>query len=338
MSGLSVLGQLLPLLLLGSMAAAEPVTLRMASIAPEGTAWARELKALSRDVETQSRGALRMKWYLGGITGDELEGLERVRRGQLDGLGGTLFCQRLAPSLRAVRLVGMFQSRDEAIYVLGRMKPMLDQEFQRAGFVNLAAGVFGVDVLLSRQPVRTLADLRGKNYWAWSLDPVWQMTLPELGAQVHATSLDELGPAYARGLVDGFFVVPTVALGYQWSTQAAYLSDLEAAVLPGCLVVATAALDPLPIEQREVLKAAAAKFMFHFNAVTRELDGQLVDGLFEKQGLVKVPATSAFKSELMAAARLARARLGEKLVPAATLATVEKLVDEYRALARDSRR
>ena len=73
------------LVLLAGVAHAEPVTLRMAAIAPDGTEWARALKAFAQEVETQSKGELRMKWYLGGMAGDELTALDRIKRGQLDG-------------------------------------------------------------------------------------------------------------------------------------------------------------------------------------------------------------------------------------------------------------
>src|SRR5271170_6030812 len=97
----------LGLVITASPAQAEPVQLRMAAIAPEGTAWARELHALARDIEGQTDGRVTMKWYLGAIAGDELTSVERVRRGQLDGVGGALFCTRLAPSLWVVRLAGL---------------------------------------------------------------------------------------------------------------------------------------------------------------------------------------------------------------------------------------
>src|SRR5206468_969252 len=50
--------------------AAEPVTLRLATIAPDGTAWAREVRAFNRDVEALTHGQVRFKWYLGAIAGD----------------------------------------------------------------------------------------------------------------------------------------------------------------------------------------------------------------------------------------------------------------------------
>ena len=39
-------------LVLVSIAGAEPTTLRLATIAPEGSAWARELRSFARNVET----------------------------------------------------------------------------------------------------------------------------------------------------------------------------------------------------------------------------------------------------------------------------------------------
>src|SRR5690348_8711845 len=79
--------------------------LRLASIAPEGTAWAREIYAFGRDVSTQTSGALQVKWYMGGIAGDDVEMGHRMERGQLEG-GGSAghLCERLSPTLRALRV------------------------------------------------------------------------------------------------------------------------------------------------------------------------------------------------------------------------------------------
>src|SRR4051812_33372117 len=85
--------------------AADPSrVVRMASVVPEGTSWARELRAWARDVETQTRGALKIKLYLGGIGGDELEVENRIRRDQLDGaVSAGMLCEKLAPTMRVMR-------------------------------------------------------------------------------------------------------------------------------------------------------------------------------------------------------------------------------------------
>jgi TRAP-type C4-dicarboxylate transport system substrate-binding protein len=326
------------LLVLAATARGEPVTLRMAAIAPEGTEWARSMKAFATEIENTTKGELRVKWYLGGIAGDEMAALERIRHGQLDGAAGASFCAKLAPSLRAVRLAGLYQSRDEVIHVMGRLKPVLDDEMRKAGFFNLGEAVFGVDILFSRQPIRTMAELKATRLWAWTLDPVWQSTLNQLGIHHVVSTLEEHSPAWRKKAYDAYFTVPSVALAYQWSTEASYVADLRATVLPACLVVSNAALDPLPLEHKQAVITTAAKFMNRFNEVSARLDEALLDGLLEKQGLKKVPVSPEFRAQFVAATKEARDKLGAALIAPSLLASVEKMLSEYRERREASRR
>lgn len=93
-------GMLLLVLVLGTPAAAEGVrTLRIATVAPEGTAWAHEMTAWTREIESATNGAVKLKMYFGGIAGGELDVLERIKRHQLDGaISGGMICSRLGPS------------------------------------------------------------------------------------------------------------------------------------------------------------------------------------------------------------------------------------------------
>jgi len=327
----ALVAALIFLLTAAADAHAEPVTLRLAAIAPEGTEWARILKAFAREVETLSSGELRIKWYLGGIAGDEVTALERIRHGQLDGEAGAIFCQRLAPSLRAARVAGLYQSRQELLYVLNRLKPTLDDEFRKAGFANLGEGLFGVDALFSRQPIRTMDELRATRLWAWSLDPVWQMVAGELGMHTSVTSLEEHAPSWRRKAYDAYFTVPAAALAYQWSAETRYFADLGVTMLPECLVISNAAWDPLPVELKQALTAASAKFTNLFNEASGRLEDSLMSGLFEKQGLTRVPVSPEFRTQFFAAAERARHKLGAALIAPSLLASVEKMLAEYRA-------
>jgi TRAP-type transport system periplasmic protein len=326
-----VKGLLVALALTAGVAHADPVTLRMAAIAPEGTEWARALKAFANEVELKSKGELRMKWYLGGMAGDELAALDRVKRGQLDGEAGAIFCQRLAPSLRTARVPGLFDTREEFLHVIARLKPTLDEEFRKSGFTNLGEALFGIDVLFSRQPIRTMEELTATKLWAWNLDPVWQMTAAEMGMKTTVTTIEEHSNAWHKKSYDAFFTVPSAALAYQWSTEASYFSDLGATALPACLVVSNAALDPLPLELRQILISSAAKFINRFSEVSDHLDHALVDGLLEKQGLVRVNVSPELRARFNAAARAATVKLRPTLMAPGVLENVEKILSEYRA-------
>jgi TRAP-type C4-dicarboxylate transport system substrate-binding protein len=310
------------------------VTLRMAAIAPEGTAWAREIHALSRDVETQTDHAVTMKWYLGGIAGDELAALERVRKGQLDGMAGASFCQRLGPSLGIAQVHGLFRDPSEARVVLNRMRPIVEKEFEQNGFVLFGIASFGFQTLFSRNAVSSMADLRKGRYWVWSLDRFSMQQLPAMGVNVVPLPVEAAGQAWDEGRIDGFVAVPSAALAYQWSSRAHFFSTISAGILPGCITVSRRAFDQLPIQHRQIVSAAAAKFAVRFTDVGQEQDKALLSGLFEHQGVKRVPAPAAFASEFFDAAAHAREHIGADLVPKALLDQVVGWLNEYRANAK----
>jgi TRAP-type C4-dicarboxylate transport system substrate-binding protein len=326
----------LGLLVAASPATAEPIKLRMAAIAPEGTAWARELHALARDVEQQTGGKVLMKWYLGGIAGDELTAVDRVHRGQLDGAGGALFCTRLSPSLWVVRLVALMGLRPGTTeMVLNRLRPTVDRELDGNGFVELGLADFGAEILFTRHPVRTMADLRNGHYWVWDLDLALKKQLPAMGIQTVPLPLENASQAFEAGRIDGFIGLPTAALAFQWASLARYYTELPVAVMPGCLVVSRRTFDQLTVEQQQAVRAASAKFFLRFSDLGEHQDQALLHGLFEHQGLQHVPPSPALVAEFKEAARQAHAAIGD-LVPKALVEQVVAWLaaDEPSKLAR----
>jgi TRAP-type C4-dicarboxylate transport system substrate-binding protein len=313
--------------------AAEPVhVLRLASAVPEGTAWAREGKAFAREVEALTHGQVHIKWYLSGIAGDEMQVGERIQRRQLDGVGsGGPLCAKLAPSMRVTRLLGLFQDRDESAYVLGRLKPELDEEFKKSGFTNLWEAGLGPEVLFTRTPVRSLAELRRSRLWIWDLDDLYGAALAELGVHTVALPLDAAAHAYDSGASDGFITLPTAALAFQWSAQSRYVSDLPLGFLTGCLLVANRAFDALPVEAQQAILTAAAKFQARMEEVGRQQDEALLGGLFKRQGLTTVPVSEGFRQEFFEQARTVRDRAGDRWVPLKLRVRVTDWLAGYRA-------
>jgi TRAP-type transport system periplasmic protein len=319
------------LALLSAVAHADPVRLRFASVAPEGTSWAREFAALTREVAAATQGEVQLKFYLGGVAGDELTVLDRIRRGQLDGSAAAINCELLAPSFRVAHLLGLFRSRDEFRHVLGKLRQRLYKEFQAAGFAGLGLGNFGSVMLFSRYPVRNMAELRQHRYWVWKLDDVWTRFLPLMGVNGVPLDLPEAARAYEDKRTDGFFSVPMGALAFQWSAQTRYFSDMHMAAVPGCLIVAQRALDALPIVHQQALRAAGARMEVRFEEIGQREDAALVGGLFERQGLTRVHADANFRTEFFEAARLARERIGAELVAPELIQQVLSWLGDYRA-------
>ncbi len=315
-------------------AAAEPEhTLRISSIAPDGTAYARELRGLAAEALAQTQGRVRVKTYFGAVAGAEHDAWERVLRGQLDGVASAaMLCEELSPTMRVMRMPGLFRSREEAVAVLTRLKPLADREFEHAGARNLGGVMMGPVILFTREPVRTLAEIRRHTYWIWDADPVMTPVYPVLGLSVLPLPINEAARAFEQKRHDGFVATPAAALAFQWSTLTRYYEPLPIAYLVGCLVVANRAFDELSLSDQQALSAAAAKTIVRIDGVGRDMDAELLGGLFEKQGLHPVPVTRTLQIEYDVTAARARAELmAHHRIDPELIARVEQMLAEIRA-------
>ena len=307
----------------------------MAAEAPEGSSWAREFHNVDRQIQVATDGRVQLKWYLGGIAGDELHTLDRVSKGQLDGEAGALFCDRVSPSIRVGRIVGLFQSRDEWHYVMSRLLPRMNGEAARRGFDNLGVSTVGTILLFSRRPLRTVADLRSQRFWTWDLDDISRVMLAKMGLALVALPVADAAKAYDDGRVDGFIATPGAALVFQWSARAHYYSNLVVGELPACIVIAQRALDALPIREREEVTGALGNFVGRFEAVGRVQDDALLGGLFARQGLKQTIADAELRAHFVAVARDAREEVAATLVPKELLTETMSLLADYRSEQSD---
>jgi TRAP-type C4-dicarboxylate transport system substrate-binding protein len=318
-------------LLLWCGTASADTVLRVGTIVPDGTSWARELKAFARQVESDTQGAVKLKFYWAGVAGDELQMAERIRRQQLDGIvSGGVLCERLAPTLQVTRVPGLFLTREEAVHVTSRLRADLDREFNAAGYIYIGASIIGPAIIFSRAPVRTFQDLKAGKYWIWDVDEASRSELKALGMQAVPLPIGEATRAYDEHRTDGFITPPTAALAFQWTTQARYYTPLPMHYVIGCIAFANRSFDALPHDAREVVRGAAARLQVRVEDMGRTMDEQLLGGLFERQGLTPVPVTPELRADFLAQTRLLRERPDAKVVSKELLSKVMSLLADFR--------
>ena len=303
-------------LLVSSAALAEPTApLRMATLVPDGTAWARELKAFGREVE--SGAGVKVKFYWGGIAGDEREMIARARRGQLDGIAGATVCTELAPSLKVTRLQGLFPNRDEHERLV-RQIPGVEAEFKKSGFVCLGVTGMGPSVVFTRAPVQSWDELKKLRLWRWDLDPVaWQQDRA-MGLTVVPLSVEGAAAAFDAGKVDGFVALAASALAFQWHSRAPVILPLELDYLQACLVLTQPAWDALSIETRQTIQSAGGKLQRRMELVGRDADHTVLSGALMGHGVRATNVPSALRDAFFGAARTTRSRaVSDGGVPAA---------------------
>ena len=320
------------LLLSAAAQAAEPRSWKLAAISPDGTLWSRELRTTVQEIEAGTDGAVRIKLYLGAVAGDEMEVAARVQKGQLDAVASAgVLCDQVSPTLRAISIPGLFATRGEGAAVSQKLRATMDDEAQKAGYALLGVATLGQDVLFTRKPVRSLAELRALKLWRWDGDDTGIAIARGMGLSVVPTPVHEAMAAMEAGKLDGFMAIPSAALAFQWSTRTRYLTSLRAGHLNGCILVANRAFDRLSIEHQQVVRAAVSKLAVRFEEISRREDEELIGGLFARQGLEVAAPSPALLGDFFRAAEKARAALSDSIVPHAVIARVLQALAEVRA-------
>jgi TRAP-type C4-dicarboxylate transport system substrate-binding protein len=312
--------------------ASKVVTVRIACVAPKGSAWGNEVEKLASDVEHATSGHVKLKVYLNGTAGDDVTAADRVKKGQLDGVvSAGWLCQEAMPSMRAMGLIGVFQSREESAFVASELKPTLEAEAAHAGYTLLGTAGLGSIIMFSREPITSMADLRKTKLWRWEGEKVQLQMGAAMGFSSVSGRLEDAGKDYDSGKVDGFFAVPMASLAFQWFALTHYITELRTGYLMGCFLMSQRSLDALPVEYQSVMREAGAKLVVRIEDTGHHQDDALLAGIFQKHGLKKVAVSDRFRAEFFDAARAAREQLGDKLVPREVLGHVMEVLTDYRS-------
>ena len=249
----------LALVLAGTLAApavaSADVVLKMATLAPRGSAWANLLEKGSKMIEKDTDGRVKLKWYFGGQQGDEKDVIRKIRLGQLDGgavtstgLGG------IYGDVRVFQLPMLWDSEKQLDYVRDKLSPELETEFMKKGYVLLAWGDVGWSHLYSKNKFTGLSDLKKSKMWAWDVDPIIKALFDQLGVNTVPLGVPEVKTALGTGLIDAAYGAPLSTVALQWYTSIKYATSRPIAYAIGALVLSEKAWEKVSPEDQKVIR------------------------------------------------------------------------------------
>lgn len=301
-AGVLVLGLLLP-----ALAWAEPIVLKLATVAPDHTPWAEVLHRFAQAVEVRSHGRLHVQLYLGGAMGGEVEAVLKCKRGQLQGVSastGAMASQ--VPALSVIEMPYLFRDEAQADRVLdGPLAAPLHERMRHAGLQFGFWSENGFRHLGTRKPIRTPADLRGLKLRAQESAlhlQLWQAW----GAAAVAIPVTETLPALQQGTVDGF----DQALGYMvaahWGQAVGHVTLTGHIYQPAVIVWNAAWFDALPADLQQVLVQEGAVAQSLGRRAVRGMTAGLLD-LLRKDGVRVYTIDSSQRAAFEIASRPVRA-------------------------------
>lgn len=251
-------------------AGANAKTLKFATLAPAGTTWMQEMGAGADRVKQRSAGRVKLKFYPGGVMGNDQSVHRKIKIGQLH--GGAFTPGGLAQvdtTIQSLGLPMLFRTLDEVDYVRERMDPVLKREMEASGFVLLGISEGGFARILSKQPMQDLEALRASKVWMPEGDKIGQTVFRALGITPIALPIADVFTGLQTGLIETVAVNPTSAIAFQWHSSTAFMTDVPITYVIGVLAIEKSVFDELSAEDQAILREEMGAVFEHLDEINR---------------------------------------------------------------------
>jgi TRAP-type C4-dicarboxylate transport system substrate-binding protein len=239
--------------LLSAMAPAYAIDIKIATIAPNQSAWMVEMREAGKIIKERTDGRVNLKFYGGGVQGASPKVLQKIKIGQLH--GGVFEPTAFMKTYGDVNLYGLplvFESWEELRYVRDQMDADL-----AAGFDKLNLETYGFvgsfAMLLSNEPVRNQSDMRGKKVWLPEGDQMTFEALKALNLSPVSLPVTDVLTGLQTGLLDMAAIPPEIAVALQWHTRVKYFTDMPLLYAMSFLAIDKRTLKKLSADDQAVL-------------------------------------------------------------------------------------
>jgi TRAP-type transport system periplasmic protein len=319
-------------------ARAQPIDIKMATLAPKDSPWCDVLVKMGERWKSITNGNVKLTLYAGGVMGDEPDTVNKLRVKLIQAVALTgAGMGEIEKGVAALQIPMMFDSYEELDYVRDRLAPTLEKRIEANGFVVLNWGDAGWVYFFADKPMPRLADMRNLKMFSWAGSndefELWKAN----GFHPVALAATDIQMGLKTGLIDVIPTTPLYALWNQCFTLAKYMTDVKWAPLVGATLVSKAVWDKIPEAQRGPMLQAARDSGQQMRSTIRDMGdkaiGVMTGGLPGKKmdKLTIVHADDATVADWRKQTEAVYPKMRGKIIPEDLFDEVRRLHDEYRA-------
>lgn len=273
------------------------LTIKLGTVAPEGSQWHRALMEMAQEWRDISNGKINVQIYPGGVAGDDPDLIRKMRIGQIQSAAlATSGIAYIYPDITALTFPNNIQTDGELKYVIEKVRPFYEQEIYKKGFKVICWSNAGWVHFFSKDPIATPDDMKKQKLFFWGSEPIYFDLLKKSGFDPIPLSLTDLLPGLQTGLVTAFASPPQVALAFQWYPLALNMCALRWQPLPGVVVVSVRAWEQIPENMRPQLEKSASKLGARLWKESIKIDDESISVMVE-HGLKINPVSSEALSQ-----------------------------------------
>ena len=324
---------LLLLALQGAAATAQTTQIKIATLAPENSHWMTEFRAGAKEIRERTEGRVQLKFYSGGVQGNEAKVLRKIQIGQLH--GGTFSptdFQKRFPELNIYGLPFVFRNEAEVDYVRERLDPKLEARFDEFGFETFGFASGGFAVVMSNVPVSSYEDLKGKKVWLPEGDLISYEAMKALELSPVALPITDVLTGLQTGLIDIVAIPPVVALALQWHTKVKYVTQLPVLYAMGFMAISERTFDKLSAADQQVVSDVLTRIYSEVDASSEQETANAIDALLNI-GLTNVEPRDGEFEKISTIMRETNRDMAERgMFSAELLDEMRRHLNDYRSL------
>ena len=249
--------------------ASHAAVLKLATVAPEGSQWMKDMRASAAEIKERTEGRVQIKYYGGGVMGNDKKVLAQIRIGRLH--GGAFTPSALANQYRELNLYGLplvFRTEAEVSYVRSMMDERLMAGLYEAGFKTFGFSSGGFAYLMSNMPISKLDDMRGKKVWVPEGDDISFAAMEALSLSPVSLPLTDVLTGLQTGLIETVGMSPIGAIVLQWHTKVDYITDLPMLFTFGFMAVDRKAWEKISAADQAIVEEIMTRTYKNFDDVS----------------------------------------------------------------------
>ena len=256
------------LLIAGSAAAllvapmvAAPVNMRLATIVPANSPWHKALLDMAAQLKTDTAGRVQFSVFPGGALGGEDLVVRNMRVNSIPiSLMMLSGLSTIDDSFNALAMPFFFNDMEEARSVIAKVTPLIEQRIQPKKFHLLSWTNGGWVQVFSKNPVKSLADVKKTKLYTSSGDDRMVTWYKKNGFNPIPLDANSIAPQMKFGMIDAAPMPAYPALLLSLYKDAPNMLDVHIAPLLGALVITTETWNKISPEDQTALTAAAKQF------------------------------------------------------------------------------
>jgi TRAP-type C4-dicarboxylate transport system substrate-binding protein len=305
---------------------------KIATLSPEGSYWMKVMRAGADEVAQKTNNRVQLKFYPGGVMGDDMAVLRKIRIRQLQGGAITLGAvSNFFPDSQVYSLPMLFRNLEEVTYVRSKLDTVILQGLEQNGLVSFGLVEGGFAYIMSFQPIRSVAELRASKAWVPSSDALSMEAVKAYNVQPIPLPLGDVLTGLQTGLIDTVAAPPIVTIALHWHTQVRYLTDMPLLYSTGLLIIEKKAFNTLSKQDQKIMREVMGRVFSEINQQNR-IDNKSAFAAIQSQGIELVTPDPAQLQEWRGYAEATTRQLIESgKITKDILQSVERHLNDFRA-------